>query len=136
MINEWFDGHCTVVSYSATNVSCSCPIRSHAEQRQRRLIINEEDGYGSSELVAMTTSVALGFVQTFTAAPTFTSLAALRKVLIIAFMFAGLWGGGLVFMIGVSWYRDLTLVRKRFEKTKTEEIVLILLAWKRVKTTC
>ena len=74
----------------------------------RRLTMSKKDGYGTSEVVAMSSSVALGFVSTFSSAEHVTSLAALEKVLIVIFIFGCLWGLGLSFMFSVSWYRAWT----------------------------
>ena len=93
--DSWYDGGCTVKSYTDLYLTCSCPLGTGASSGSgRKLLISEEDGFGGAEVVAMASYVGVGFVDTFNTVPQFTSPADLAQCLIVISMFVMLGTGG------------------------------------------
>jgi hypothetical protein len=91
---------CEVVSYDQHSTTCSCTVEPTVTRRRLSGALEQ-----SGILDAVSVSVYIGsqFEDTFSSADDLTSLAALKRVLIVIVMFATLWACGILLLCGCTW---------------------------------
>jgi hypothetical protein len=92
--------NCEVVSYDQHSTTCSCTVEPTVTRRRL-----SGDLQQSGVLDAVSVSIYIGsqFEDTFSSADDLTSLAALKRVLIVILMFTTLWACGILLLCGCTW---------------------------------
>lgn len=105
--------------YTPYNTTCVCTAD------RRKLASDALQDSGAVEVVASSTIVIAGFEETMVSAKDFDSLADLKKVLLVLFLYVALWGAGLLGISICTWHRRrldsrIKVVGSTLDKKKAE----------------
>ena len=101
---------CEVSGYDAYMTNCTCKIQpTLSVPARRRCLSNQLEQSGLLDVVSSNVYLANQFVNTFNSADDLTSVAALKRVLIVIIMFSTLWAGGFLLIFGCAWRRKVML---------------------------
>jgi hypothetical protein len=98
---------CEVTGYDAYSTNCTCILTASEASAGGRRLSSDLAKSGLLDVVSSSVYLASEFVDTFSSADDLTSLAALKRVLIVIVMFGTLWAGGLLLIFTCVWRRKL-----------------------------
>jgi hypothetical protein len=98
---------CEVTGYDAYSTNCTCILTASDASAGGRRLSSDLAKSGLLDVVSSSVYLASEFVDTFSSADDLTSLAALKRVLIVIVMFGTLWAGGLLLIFTCVWRRKL-----------------------------
>jgi hypothetical protein len=91
---------CSLLSYNETATVCTCSLGRNADSSRRGLTVISDvmDYTGVTNIAAMSVYTGESFTSSFSASSDLTTADDLARVLIVMYMFATMWGAGLLLM--------------------------------------
>jgi hypothetical protein len=113
------DQTCTTVNVTDTYTICQCALTVTSRRRLASLSTVGSE-VAASQAGSVTIYVASEFIGTMVSADEFNTLADLQRVLIVVFIFAGLWIGGLILICSCTFHRE---AHKKTKQAKADALL-------------